>query len=1098
MMTSTVTVWTSSTTSLAESSVARIIRTTDGLAKMYDDISAAGCNTQELTTKISDAFNRLVRMTMTDTTLHIVGIIPLYEDSAATQIKLISDACAATKHNVSLHVIGLQTGLRKLFDTNCDDNDATEKANIDVLKAESQNSELGFSFSLIDDYAANGATIGFTINSFSRYLATWQIALINNYYDVLSPALLLAHQGQNISFGVSSLTFDRNAVTQQLLGLGFLSALNNVGINEQKVDAQKAANVAESFLADIEKRYPKLYDEKIRPLYRQKGISQDKVAADASKILDDDIENLKDSILDLLKNTEYTLPEKEAILATILGRDNENIRGMQYDHETKILDDACDEPINLFVDSFNKCREAGNSSLPVRGDFQALKHYVWNPETNELEGCEENKYAINPLEDIKRLKQDILNTTAFIRNKTDELEELKKATECREDVEKIRKKWNKPSGDFTTIEYKEQPLDEKYSPAPDLKIKDSVDLRKFFSPIRNQMNLGSCSSFASAAMYEAMMNRSSSKADNVMSPAFLFYYSNILTGRPTGGSNYFEQLEVLGKYGICRENLYRYDADNASIPPSNEAEDDAKSHRVLSAKQITLIDSDDKALAIRQNHKMMTSALSEGFPIGISLKIYDNFGVDGAFISHPNENPDVAESGYHAMVVVGYSEENGFYIVRNSWGAEFGEDGYCFIPSTYIDDTVYNDFACIISEISDNVQGGSAEDIPAVIANFAATETEIKIASIRNAISKANIDLASDEKLYAEYYKYYQRLVQQLTTPNVLNNLRSSSETFQNNQLSAERDNRDALHESFVARMKEFKKQARYAIAGALLYTVIFAIIWFYTRSNTIGIFTTIGIVISALMISGYKWSVRKKRRQLQEDIDNVAQKIDRIEKELNETQIKFHIAGMWMNRFHTLSNDIDNVYSRLVSFNSTLRAWQKDYSESVKALVKPEGDMFRVLDCSNLLKPFFDKNESIIVSKIDLLSVFKQYTVNVNNLAQTHEQLRDVVREAIGTLISDFSIADFMIGKQYPYISPINLQDEITLLAAVGQPSCRNKAINATTPACIILINVEPEKEEQWKYKVFPFFNIQPTLLKIGDTTTMILITFHPFPIEN
>lgn len=57
------------------------------------------------------------------------------------------------------------------------------------------------------------------------------------------------------------------------------------------------------------------------------------------------------------------------------------------------------------------------------------------------------------------------------------------------------------------------------------------------------------------------------------------------------------------------------------------------------------------------------------------------------------------------MVIVGFSEENNFYIVRNSWGPEFGEDGYCYIPTAYIDDPDYMDFACIITEISDNAGG---------------------------------------------------------------------------------------------------------------------------------------------------------------------------------------------------------------------------------------------------------------------------------------------------------------------------------------------------------------------------------------------------------
>jgi C1A family cysteine protease len=35
--------------------------------------------------------------------------------------------------------------------------------------------------------------------------------------------------------------------------------------------------------------------------------------------------------------------------------------------------------------------------------------------------------------------------------------------------------------------------------------------------------------------------------------------------------------------------------------------------------------------------------------------------------------------GYHAVAIVGYTEDG--FIIRNSWGTQYGEDGYSFIKN---------------------------------------------------------------------------------------------------------------------------------------------------------------------------------------------------------------------------------------------------------------------------------------------------------------------------------------------------------------------------------------------------------------------------------
>lgn len=1094
-----VTVWTSTSTNLTQTRVAALMKATRAMGDAHDSVTLAGQTVDETTQSLSNAFHRLVNLTMPDPRLHILAVIPLYESTATQQLQVLHDACASLKHQFTLHVLGLAPGIMPIFDGKTEEKEASDEFTkaVALLKQLSENATFNFTFSLVDDYAENGSPINFTMESFAHYIALIQIALMQDYYQILSPSLCTNHKGDNLAIGVASLEFDRSATSRQMLGLGFLSALDHVGINDSQVDAQKAATEAGKMLANINSRYPNLFEMHIRPLYMEEGINHANVAAKASPIIKNDIEALKQEILSLLTNQTLTLPEKEAVLALILGRDNERLRGMQYDHTGALLDDACEEPINLYVDAFNNHFEKSHL-IPVRGDFKALKKYVKNPETNKREESPENAKALNPLPEIKRLKQEIMNDTSYIRNCYDELAALEKSQESQKDAEEIKKKWQKPAGNLKDIVHKEQPLNEKYTPPVGLTIKKSVDLRKFFTPVKNQMNLGSCTSFAAAAMYEAMLSQfSNAESPQDMSPAYLFYYSNVLKGRPAGGSNFHEQLEVLGTQGICRDDLYAYNSESPDVKPSTEADDDAKQHRVLQAKQIPLVNyPEDKPKSIEENHKLLTSALSEGYPVGISLNVYDNLGTDGAFVVHPQDAPNAKEDGWHAMVLVGYAEENNCYIVRNSWGPEFGDKGYCYMPSTYIDDPDYMDFACIITEISDAGAGARA-DAPTELADFAGTEREIKRATIRNAIAKVKVRVDHHTKLYKAYYRYYQQLVMDLIMPGTQKAIREAAQVAQEENCRQAQEKHQQLINAFPEKFKDYKKGIKIYIFIAFLVASGLGFWWCLKQNATLLILFGMVATLFAFGLIGYKWWVKSWRRKYESTTHAAVSILHQNQQSLLEMQIRYHVAGMWLTHFHSLSNDLGVVYDRLESYNVSLHAWQTDYSGKIEAPEQPEAAMFRRLDPSPLLTAFFDAHRQAIVSRVDLVTLFESFQANPDTLEASHQQLETAVTSQIDTLLADFNMANFLLGDNVDYLPPVNLPNEMSVLMNVGQPSYRNPAMNATPCVRIMLADVDAQREGKWKVQISPLFPTMPTLLPYHNSTALVLISIHPQSVD-
>lgn len=74
--------------------------------------------------------------------------------------------------------------------------------------------------------------------------------------------------------------------------------------------------------------------------------------------------------------------------------------------------------------------------------------------------------------------------------------------------------------------------------------------------------------------------------------------------------------------------------------------------------------------------------LSAGFPVQVSMNTGPAFmqvGRDGIVSA---AEPPSGRHGRHAMLIVGY--RGNFYIVKNSWGADWGDQGYCYIPKSVL------------------------------------------------------------------------------------------------------------------------------------------------------------------------------------------------------------------------------------------------------------------------------------------------------------------------------------------------------------------------------------------------------------------------------
>ncbi|MDE6453204.1 MAG: C1 family peptidase [Muribaculaceae bacterium] len=1095
---------------LAARTDAIVKRTVAQSDRLFDTLPCAGLAPQDFAAAMTGRFRHLISLTAVDTTLHSVAVLPLFHADFGRMLESVRCACAACEGRVSLHVVALRASLASLFGADAGDTAAAaaaERQAMALLAAPptADRSRVDFSVTVIDNYAANGAPFNFTPGAFAEYLAMMFGALMRSYRAVMHPALLAGAQDGCVAMGFASVRFDAAGAAGYLTNRAFMKALDVAGITHTTVDAAMASNEAMSQLRGIDTRYGRFYASVVLPMLRDDKVPEAEIAGRLAAPLDREFAGMENALAALLRDTRFSFPEREAVLALMLGRDNPRLRGVHYDCDTLLLDDGIAEPLNLFLDAFNS-ELSSAAGLPRRGEYPLLKKYEWNAESREFVESDENRLAFNPLPHIKRLKREILDNTAFIRRKTDELRQLLEADDARRRSESDAAGGDTPGHRRDREPVREQPLDKAYTPPAGFRPKESVDLRPFFSPVKNQGELGSCSTFASVAMYEAMMNRCDPgrAADADMSERFVYYHSNVLQGRPEGGSNYFDQLAVLGKHGVCAENLFGYSTVDLHKEPSDEAVADAMTHRVLSAEQLVLRSGGSAADALAANHRLITSALSEGFPVGIALKIYDNFGVGSPYINRPDAD-DVASGGegYHAMVAVGYSEAEKCYIVRNSWGKGFGDNGYCYISAAYVDDAEFNNFACIIRETTDCGKGRGAE-VPGMVAGFAGTQTQINIAAIRNILDEARVILRSQQAEYDEYYRYYRHLVQRLCMPQVRNTLRLEAESRAAVRFAELSAMREATENDFAPGMRQFRSRyltrtAYYTAAVVAADAVALYAMWHgvwgldnYVANTVLGAAN----VIAAGLWLNYRWAVRRRRREQQERLDALYAATERARREWLEKQLSFHVAGMWLDRFHNLSISLEKTYDRLVSFNANLLAWYREDEKEAATVPCREAAMIKYVEDRDLLDAFFSANSGQVVAAIDLADVFEKYNISTDSIQESRAGLRAGTTAAISAMFADFSMADYLTGhRTYAYMPPVSLERVVTEMLGLGQPSVRHSGHDAAMPARMLFFEIDPREMSRWQQAADGLFPLRPTPVPVQGPFVLDMATLLPLP---
>lgn len=219
-----------------------------------------------------------------------------------------------------------------------------------------------------------------------------------------------------------------------------------------------------------------------------------------------------------------------------------------------------------------------------------------------------------------------------------------------------------------------------YKSDSSVSLRESVDLREWDTIVESQESLGSCSSNALTNAYELLVNREYPEYFTHLSRLFIYYnaraeYGNIQTD---DGIFLRDGLKTLAKFGVCSENLWPYDIDKFDDKPTDECYEDAKKRKVLKYQKLTSI-------------YYITEVLNSNKPVVFGMEIYDSFMELNERISTVSFPGRKEKSiGGHAMCMVGYDLNKRLFLTKNSFGSNWGDKGYCWIPFDYIKQEGYD------------------------------------------------------------------------------------------------------------------------------------------------------------------------------------------------------------------------------------------------------------------------------------------------------------------------------------------------------------------------------------------------------------------------
>lgn len=231
------------------------------------------------------------------------------------------------------------------------------------------------------------------------------------------------------------------------------------------------------------------------------------------------------------------------------------------------------------------------------------------------------------------------------------------------------------------------------------KLPVAVDLSGDCPSVYDQGELGSCTAnaIAAAIQFDQIKQAKKDPAIKPFAPSRLFIYYNERDMEGTvdsdSGAQIRDGIKSVASIGSCPETDWPYEVSRFRDRPI-----DPPCYRDATLGKVVLYQ------RVARNVTQMKGCLTSGFPYVFGFTVYESF-----------ESPEVANTGVlnmpaageqalggHAVLAVGYDDSSQRFLVRNSWGNDWGKKGYFTMPYAYLTDGNLSDDFWTIRLVAQN------------------------------------------------------------------------------------------------------------------------------------------------------------------------------------------------------------------------------------------------------------------------------------------------------------------------------------------------------------------------------------------------------------